>query len=187
MKITLKGKTPVAPLPVLIVATYNDDGSTDAMNVAWGGQSGASNVTLHLSKNHRTTANLLKREAFTLSLATVDTLVMSDFFGITSGAKTDKITKAGVSVSRADEVDAPVIDAYPFTMECRVMQITDFEGEARVDAEIVRTHVDDSMLDEEGNIDFGKMRLISFDSQMNLYREVGAAVGKAFHDGRKLM
>ena len=62
-----------------------------------------------------------------------------------------------------------------------------FRGGGSRRREIVRTHVDDSMLDEEGNIDFGKMRLISFDSQMNLYREVGAAVGKAFHDGRKLM
>lgn len=51
------GNTPVvAPLPVLIVATYDENGVPNAMNAAWGGQYGYHHVALSLSlghKNHR--------------------------------------------------------------------------------------------------------------------------------------
>ncbi len=38
MKKSIKNKTVVTPLPVLIVATYDENGTPDAMNAAWGGQ-----------------------------------------------------------------------------------------------------------------------------------------------------
>ena len=66
MKKTL-GTTPVvAPLPVLIVATYDEQGTPNAMNVAWGGQCGYHHVALNLSLNHKTTENLKHTKAFTL-------------------------------------------------------------------------------------------------------------------------
>lgn len=46
------------PLPVLIVGSYNPDGTADAMNAAWGGLYDADKVVLCLSRGHRTTSNL---------------------------------------------------------------------------------------------------------------------------------
>ena len=54
------------PQPVLIIGTYNDDGTADAMNAAWGGLYDADKVVLCLSAGHRTTANIKARGAFTL-------------------------------------------------------------------------------------------------------------------------
>lgn len=74
MKKTL-GTTPaVAPLPVLIGANYDEHGTPNAMDVAWGGQCGYHHVALNLSLNHKTTENLKHTKAFTLSIATIDTL-----------------------------------------------------------------------------------------------------------------
>ena len=65
------GNTPViAPLPVLIVATYDENGVPNAMNAAWGGQCGYHHVALNLSLGQRTTENLKHTKAFTLSIAT---------------------------------------------------------------------------------------------------------------------
>lgn len=140
------GNTPVvAPLPVLIVATYDEHGTPNAMNVAWGGQCGYHYVALNLSLNHKTTENLKHTEAFTLSIATVDTLVLSDYFGLVSGRKENKIEKAGVHVTRSAFVNAPVIDEYPLTLECKVVEMQEALGEMHVIGEVVNMLADESV------------------------------------------
>lgn len=187
MKKNLGNKTVLAPLPVLIVATYDEQGMPNAMNVAWGGQCGYHHVALNLSLNHKTTENLKHTKAFTLSIATVDTLVISDYFGLVSGRKENKIEKAGVHVTRSEFVDAPVIDEYPLTLECKVIEMQEALGEMHVVGEVVNMQVDESILDEQGKVDLGKLRSISYDSASHSYRVLGDIVGKAFKDGNKLL
>lgn len=187
MKKNLGNKTVLAPLPVLIVATYDEQGTPNAMNVAWGGQCGYHHVALNLSLNHKTTENLKHTKAFTLSIATVDTLVISDYFGLVSGRKENKIEKAGVHVTRSEFVDAPVIDEYPLTLECKVLEMQEALGEMHVVGEVVNMQADESILDEQGKVDLGKLRPISYDSATHSYRVLGDIVGKAFKDGNKLL
>ncbi len=187
MKKNLGNKTVLAPLPVLIVATYDEQGTPNAMNVAWGGQCGYHHVALNLSLNHKTTENLKHAKAFTLSIATVDTLVISDYFGLVSGHKENKIEKAGVHVTRSEFVDAPVIDEYLLTLECKVLEMQEALGEMHVVGEVVNMQADESILDEQGKVDLGKLRPISYDSATHSYRVLGDIVGKAFKDGNKLL
>ena len=187
MKKNLGNKTVLAPLPVLIVATYDEQGTPNAMNVAWGGQCGYHHVALNLSLNHKTTENLKHAKAFTLSIATVDTLVISDYFGLVSGHKENKIEKAGVHVTRSEFVDAPGIDEYPLTLECKVLEMQEALGEMHVVGEVVNMQADESILDEQGKVDLGKLRPISYDSATHSYRVLGDIVGKAFKDGNKLL
>ena len=187
MKKNLGNKTVLAPLPVLIVATYDEQGTPNAMNVAWGGQCGYHHVALNLSLNHKTTENLKHTKAFTLSIATVDTLVISDYFGLVSGRKENKIEKAGVHVTRSEFVDAPVIDEYPLTLECKVIEMQEALGEMHVVGEVVNMQADESILDAQGNVDLGRLRPISYDSASHSYRVLGDIVGKAFKNGDKLL
>lgn len=186
MKRNLENTPVLAPLPVLIVATYDEQGTPNAMNVAWGGQCGYHHVALNLSLNHKTTENLKYSKAFTLSIATVDTLVVSDYFGLVSGRKENKIEKAGIHVTRSEFVDAPVIDEYPLTLECKVIEMHETLGEMHVVGEVVNMQADESILDEQGKVDLGKLRPISYDSVSHSYRVLGDIVGKAFKDGNKL-
>lgn len=137
----------MAPLPVLIVATYDKQGTPNAMNVAWGGQCGYHHVALNLSLNHKTTDNLKHTKAFTLSIATVDTLVMSDYFGLVSGRKENKIEKANVHITRSKFVNAPVLDEYPLTLECKVNGKEEALGEMHVVGEVINMQADESILD----------------------------------------
>ena len=187
MKKNLGNKTVLAPLPVLIVATYDEQGTPNAMNVAWGGQCGYHHVALNLSLNHKTTENLKHTKAFTLSIATVDTLVISYYFGLVSGRKENKIEKAGVHVTRSEFVDAPVIDEYPLTLECKVIEMREALGEMHVVGEVVNMQADESILDAQGNVDLGRLRPISYDSASHSYRVLGDIVGKAFKNGDKLL
>ena len=67
------------PQPVFIIATYDEDGTPDAMNAAWGGISESDEITLCLSAGHKTVKNLLKRGSFTISMATADQVESCDY------------------------------------------------------------------------------------------------------------
>ena len=72
------------PMPVLIIGTYNEDGTPNAMNAAWGGIADTEIISICLG-SHRTTDNIFARKAFTVSMATAETVVAADYVGIVSG------------------------------------------------------------------------------------------------------
>ncbi|MEG0292151.1 MAG: flavin reductase [Anaerovoracaceae bacterium] len=175
-------KTIVTPLPVLMIGTYDENGSPNVMNVAWGGQCGANYVEINLIK-HKTTDNIKIKKAFTMSFATKDTMAISDYFGIESGYDADKIEKSGVHVSKSEYVDAPIIEEYPLTLECEVVEIFEEFGKARVIGKVINMSADESILDENGNLDIDSMGAITFDSETLTYRELGKVIGKAYSVG----
>ncbi len=180
-------KAILAPLPVLIVATYDENGTPDAMNAAWGGQCSAHHVALNLAMEHKTTENLLKKKAFTLSIAGADNLVLSDYFGLVSGHEANKMEAAGVHVSKSAFVDAPVIEEYALTLECRVVSMEQRLGEMYVLGEVINMQADESILDDRGRVDLDKLKPLSFDSSARTYRVLGPTVGTAFKDGEQLV
>ena len=94
------------PQPVLIIATYGEDGTPDAMNAAWGGISDSNRVAMYLSAGHKTVQNIKARGAFTVSIADAAHIVEADYFGVESGNKvTDKFARSGLTASKAETVD----------------------------------------------------------------------------------
>lgn len=173
------------PQPVFILATYGEDGTPDAMNAAWGGISEANQLTMCISAGHKTTANILARRAFTVSMATADQVVACDYVGMASGNNVpDKLRKAGFHTTRSDFVDAPLIDELPMALECRLIS---YDPEScRLVGEIVNVSADESVLDAGGKIDPDKLQPITFDPIHNAYRKLGEKVGNAFSDGAAL-
>lgn len=188
MKRSIKNKTVFTPLPVLIIATYDEKHIPDAMNVAWGGQCGKNYVAINLMSGHKTARNIKLNRAFSLSFATVDTLDIADYVRLVSANKiSDKMSIAKVHITDGEIVNAPVIEEFPLTMECRVVNVTDELGETRVVGEVVNLIADDSILDDDGNVDLDKLRPITYDSEQLTYRTIGGNVGKVYHDGKKLL
>ena len=179
MRKNLGAKEWLYPMPVLIIGSYDADGNPDAMNAAWGGIGDTKQIFLCLSPEHKTVKNILLKKAFTVSFATKKTEQISDYFGVVSGNKEDKIAKTGVHVTKSNFVDAPIIEEYPLTLECKV---DSFENGELIGT-IVNCSIDEDYLDENGNIDVDKMEIITFDMVSNTYRVLGVVVGKAFKDG----
>ena len=73
------------PMPVLIIATYNEDKTADAMNAAWGAISQSNHISICVSAGHKTTQNILARKAFTVSMADAAHVVACDYVGVVSG------------------------------------------------------------------------------------------------------
>ena len=109
------------PQPVFIIATWNEDGTANAMNAAWGGISESNEITMCIGDNHRTTRNVLTRGAFTVSMGTADTVRECDYLGVVSGDEApDKLTRCGFTTVPSEFVDAPVIQQLPMAVECRL-------------------------------------------------------------------
>ena len=167
MRKDLGNKMQFMPLPVLMLATYDQDGKANVMNAAWGGVYDYNQVYVSLSK-HKTTDNLELKKAFTLSFATKKTEKISDYFGVVSGNKEDKIEKSGVHVTPSKHVDAPIVESFE---------------DGNLIGNVVNVSIDEDYLDENGKIDVDKMEIIAFDMVNNTYRVLGENVGKAFKDG----
>ena len=172
----------IAPEGVFIIGTYDENGVPNAMNAAWGMQSDMNEITLMLSK-HKTTENFEKTGAFTVAFGTADTVLISDYFGVETGRKVNKIEKAGCHVRRSAHVNAPIIEEYPLTLECKCRK-WDPETGVLV-GESVSMQADESIL-TDGKVDQGKLKPIIFDAAGLTYRAVGEVVGKAFGDGLAL-
>ena len=175
------------PQPCVMIATWDKDHNPDVMMAAWAGQYDAKQIVVSLSK-HMTTANLELTGAFTVSFADIRTVAESDYFGLVSGSKVpDKVARAGFTVTPSPNVDAPIINEYKMALECKVVTFDEDEnGGARVVGEIVNMSADESILDEEGNIDLGKLQPVIFDSSKNTYRVVGEKVGDAWGSGKAI-
>lgn len=182
-----KPKAWVLPQPVLIIGTYNADGTPNAMNAAWGGQWDYEEIVISMG-SHATTANLDRCGEFTVAFATVDTLVASDYVGIVSAKKCpDKIARTGWKSVKGEHVNAPVFDCFPMTMECRIKEkVHESESGYYLVAEILNIVCDEKYLAADGKPDVEKMQLITFDPIHNGYIALGARVGNAFHDGQAL-
>lgn len=177
-------KTWLYPMPVLIVGTYGEDGTPNAMNAAWGGVYDTDTVMLCLSDDHKTTKNIKKRGAFTVSFATSGRVKECDYVGIASANDVpDKLERAGLHTSRAEFVDAPIIDELPLTLECKLVK---FNEDGICIGEIVNVSADESVLDSDGKPDARRLDPIIYDGAAHLYWSFGEVVGKAFSDGKSL-
>ena len=172
----------IIPEAVFIIGTYDEAGVPNAMNAAWGTQTDFNEITISLSK-HKTTENIEKTGAFTVAFGTVDTVTISDYFGVESGSKVNKIEKAGCHVRKSDNVNAPIIEEYPLTLECKVKSWNAEEG--ILVGEIVAQQADESIL-TDGHIDLDKMKPIIYDSSIHAYRSVGPVIATAFEEGFKI-
>lgn len=185
MRKNFGSKSWLYPQPVLIIATYGEDGTPDAMNAAWGGISESNEISMCLDAHHKTVKNILKRGAFTVSMATASYVTECDYVGLVSGNNvSDKLIKAGFHTTKAEFVDAPVIDELPLTIECKLISY-DMET-CRAVGEIINVSADESILDENDMIDVDKLEPITLDPIHRTYIKLGNIVGHAFQDGAKL-
>ena len=171
------------PQPVMIIGTYDENGKANAMNAAWGGIVGRNEIIVDLG-SHKTTENLLKTKAFTISVADVAHLTACDYVGIVSGNNThNKLEKAGFTVSRSEFVNAPIINELPLTLECALIKVVDSD---KFIGEIKNVSADESILGDDGEISPEKLNPITYDPVHHKYYHLGEQVGNAFSDGAKL-
>ena len=169
----------VWPMPVLMVAAYNEDGSVNVMNAAWGMICDSDQIALFLSADHKTSKDIVERKAFTVALADKAHMAAADFFGIASGnTMADKFERSGLTARKSAFVDAPVIEEFPVVMECELKDVVEKGDFLCYVGRIVNAAAEESVLSANGKIDPAKVGALMFDQFQNGYYTVGEHVGR---------
>ncbi len=178
----------VWPMPVLMVAAYNEDGTVNVMNAAWGMICESDQIALFLDPGHKTSKDIVARKAFTVALADRAHIEAADFFGIASGnTMPDKFARSGLTARRSAFVDAPVIEEFPGVMECELKDVVEKGDFICYVGRIVNTAAEERVLDEKGKIDVTKLDALMFDQFRHGYYTVGEQAGQAWNAGKGLM
>ena len=173
-------------MPVLMIATYNDDGSVNVMNAAWGTMLDRDVVALNLTETHKTVKNIKARGAFTISIADAAHVTEADYFGVESGNRdSEKFTRSGLTADKSEIIDAPVIKEFPICLECKFIEYQSGEYGCGVIGKVVNVTADESVI-ENGKINISLVNAIAFDPYTQGYYKVTERVGDAFKDGLKL-
>ena len=178
----------VYPMPVLMVAAYDENGKVNVMNAAWGMICATDKIALFIDEDHKTTQNLLKSKAFTVSLADKDHMDVADFFGIATGNKMDdKFERTGYTAVKSEFVNAPVIDEFPVVMECELAEVVTSETFYCIVGKIINTAAEEAVLSDKGKVDPAKLNALIFDQFQSSYYVSGEKVGRAWNAGAGLM
>jgi flavin reductase (DIM6/NTAB) family NADH-FMN oxidoreductase RutF len=183
------GKQPALfPMPVLMVATYDENGTVQVMNAAWGMICDMDKIALFVDESHATTKAIRQTKAFTVSLADKDHIDVADYYGIATGNKMpDKFLKSGYHAEKSAFVNAPIITEFPVAMECELAEITETENLHAVVGRIVNVNADEKVLGEKDKIDPMKLNALIFDQFQSGYYIATEKVGRAWNAGKELM
>ena len=177
----------VYPMPVLMVAAYDETGKTNVMNAAWGQIADDDKVIIFIGEGKKTWLNILASKAFTVALADEKHMDVADFFGIASGNKIDdKFERTGYHAVRSDKVNAPIIEEFPVVMECELLEHLKDEYVSAIVGRIVNVKADEEVLDEKGRVDVTKTRALIFDQFRSGYYVTGEKVGQAWNAGKDI-
>ena len=178
----------VYPMPVLMIAAYDENGKVNVMNAAWGMICAMDKIALFIDEDHKTTQNLLKTKAFTVALADRAHMDVADFFGIATGNKMeDKFERTGYHAVRSERVNAPIVEEFPVVMECELAEVIQTENMYAIVGKIANVAAEEAVLDEKGKVDPTKLDALIFDQFRHGYYVSGEQVGKAWNAGAALM
>ncbi|MBR1931890.1 MAG: flavin reductase family protein [Lachnospiraceae bacterium] len=178
----------VYPMPVLMVAAYDENGKVNVMNAAWGMICGMDKIALFIDEDHKTTQNIHQVKAFTVSIADKEHMDVADFFGIATGNKMeDKFERTGYQATKSEFVNAPIIEEFPVVMECELVEVVDTDNLYAIVGKIVNTAAEERVLSENGKIDPAKLSALIFDQFQSGYYVSGEKVGQAWNAGAGLM
>ncbi len=176
------------PVPVLMVATYNEDGSVNIMNLHEAMRTNAGDLALCIGPRSKTHENVEKRGALTIALVNQDMMAEVDYLGSVTGFSTpDKFKRSGLKAVKSAFVDAPIIEGSPVVIECELVEIVNGTGFTTVLAKIVNIAADEAVLNERGKIDALKTGMILYDPFGTNYVSLGEVVGKPWDEGKKFM
>ena len=182
------GKQPaVFPMPVLIIAAYDENGTVQVMNAAWGSICDMDKIALFIDEEHATTKAIRKTKAFTVSLADKEHMDAADYYGIATGNKMkDKFEKSGYHAEKSKYVNAPVITEFPVALECELAEITETENLHAVVGKILNVSADENVISDNGKIDPVKLNALIFDQFRSGYYVATEKVGQAWNAGKEM-
>ena len=133
---------------------------------------------ISMSKSHYTNQGIKDSKRLSVNLVSREILPKADYVGSVSGAT---VNKSEVFAYHIGENGTPVIDASPLTMECEVVDIYETEGFDNFICAIVNTYAAPEVLDNNGKLDYTKLKPVLFEFPTYSYLATGEIIGKCLN------
>jgi flavin reductase (DIM6/NTAB) family NADH-FMN oxidoreductase RutF len=174
------------PCPVTVVCTYDAAGKPNGLAVSWTGVavSEPPHVMISVRPQRYSHAALIETGVFTMNIPSEDQMAKADYFGLASGRTADKFEDTGLTPVKGTRVDAPMIEEFPLSLECRIVSSQSIGSHTVFLAEVLAIHADTSVLDEENRVSVEKLRPFSYDAAKYHYYSQGSVLGRAFSAGK---
>ena len=174
------------PRPTLLVGA-NVDGKANFMAVGGGGVADAEPPMIAVPIRHfqYTLKGILQNLTFSVNTPSIDLIKETDYCGIISGRKVDKVEACKFGVFYGDLQSAPLIEQCPLNLECKVVHILNLGSHAFVIGEVKGTYISDDCL-TNGKPDVKKIRPIVFNLETAEYSAIGEVIAKAWNIGKEL-
>jgi flavin reductase (DIM6/NTAB) family NADH-FMN oxidoreductase RutF len=175
------------PEPAVLVGA-NVDGKPNFMAVAWTGIAGGTPpmITVALRHARYTLKGVRRNMTFSVNIPSTDLVKETDYCGLVSGAKTDKVKDCKFKVFYGRLGTAPLIEQCPVNMECEVQQIINLGSHSLVIGKIAETHVSEDCL-TDGQPDVNKIKPLIYNPRPATgYYAVGKSVAASFSVGKQI-
>lgn len=165
------------PVPAVMVTCADKSGKANIITLAWVGIVCSDPPTISISIRPGRYSNGIIKETgeFVVNIPNLDLVKETDTCGIISGRDKDKFKETGLTKTAASKVKAPLIKECPVNIECRVKQVSNLGVHDLFLGEVLAVHYDEEILDEKGNVDFGRAR--PFVYNQGEYWSMGKKVG----------
>ena len=177
------------PAPAVVASAYDEDGNADACTLAFATMCShhppAVMIAINSTLKRKTLKSILHSGEFCLAFGSVEQVCEVDYLGIESGYRQDKLSKIGFTHEKAKKVNAPLINEFKLSLECRVMHIAEVGSHTQITGEIVNVQAEEDIVDEKGRIIFEKVNPIAYDDMTHSYFRLGEKIGDAFKMGLK--
>ncbi len=177
----------VYPMPAFLVGSLCGGGPSFA-TVAWGGIvcSTPPSVGISLRPSRHTLKGIKEHGTFSVNIPSVAQITETDYCGIVSSAKVDKVRVCGFHIFYGTLTTAPLIEECPLNLECSLSEMVTLGSHILIIGEVIESHVSEECL-TDGRPDVDKIRPLCYSSGHTAeYRALGEALGPAFKIGRTL-
>jgi flavin reductase (DIM6/NTAB) family NADH-FMN oxidoreductase RutF len=186
-KVALGPQTLVYPMPAMLVGA-DVGGRPNFMAVAWGGIACSDPPMISVAIRHarHTLKGIKQNRVFSVNIPSVAQVKETDYCGMVSGSRIDKVEACRFKVFRGRLASAPLIEQCPVNLECSVVQILNLGSHSLVLGRIEETHVSEDCL-TKSKPDVDKIKPLTYvASPAARYQGLGEVVGKAWNVGKRL-
>ena len=189
MKVNVKNHTMMYPAPAVVVSAYDENGNADACTLAFATMCShhppAVMIAINSTLKRKTLKSIYHTKEFCLAFPSVEHMAEVDYLGIESGYNADKLEKINFHHKKAEKVNAPIIEEFKVSLECKVMHIAEVGSHTQITGEIVNVQVEEDVLDEKNKINFKLLDPLAYDDITHSYYKTGEKISDAFKAGLK--
>ena len=189
MKVNQKPKSMMFPAPAVVASAYDEEGNADCCTLAFAAMCShhppAVMIAINTTLKRKTLKSILYSKEFSIAFPSVEHAPETDYIGLASGYDTNKLEDVGFTFKDGEKVNAPIINEFKVSLECRVMHIAEVGSHTQITGEIVNVQAEEEVLDEKGKISYEKLNPLCYDDVSHSYFEIGDSIDRAFKMGLK--